>query len=100
MRTNTLNDRRKDKKKQDKAVADRDRSYNHGNRAIDRTPATSNGVRQVVSLNNLPTLEKTITLKDGEICLTWRLKVEDIASLKMLLISHEANGWHVEEKDL
>ncbi len=95
MGINAARERRKAEKKQHRLLVERDQTFANGSIAHNRIPATSNGVRQVTSLAKLPTLAKTITVREGEIQLYWHLKCEDVRALQMILLIYEANGWKV-----
>ena len=84
-------------RKQQKALTPYPKAVNHTRPAQDRAPATSNGIRQIVSLSRLPTLDKRVKVAQGEIQLCWRLRVDDVRKLKMMFLLYEANGWTIEE---
>lgn len=98
MGLNVQHERRKAERQQRRRLIERDQKHNFAV-STPRPAATANGIRQVTSLAKLPTLAKTIEVdvQAGEIRLCWRLKMDDVRALKMMLIHYEANGWKVND---
>jgi hypothetical protein len=92
MSINAQIERRNSEKQQRRALIDRDQNFNHS-KSVNRTPATSNGMRLITALEKLEPIEKTITVEHGEVKVFLRLSCEDPRVLQMVRLLYEIDGW-------